>query len=116
MDDLNSIAGDPNYRDFFRENFLGFTEVLHDKHMSLPKYITAVKYVSYKLMGMTNEKAWQLSHPERYKECIQQKKDASYIRSVVCAYNKGLMVQRMLNQAMIPVWVLNQVIPRSEHG
>ena len=27
---------------------------------------------------------------------------------MVCAYNKGKVVQRLLTQSMIPVWVLNQ--------
>lgn len=108
VDTLNEVSGDENYRDVYRENLIGFANVLEDPNLTMPKYIAAVKYVSYKMMGMTNEKAWQFSHPERYKKCLQDKREPSYIRSVVCAYNKGKMVQQMLTQAMVPVWILNQ--------
>jgi hypothetical protein len=108
IDTLNQVAGDENFRDFFRENMLGYTNVLQDPNLTLPGYIAAVKYVSYKLMGCTNEEAWKRSHPERYQRCVDEQKDPAYIRSVVCAYNKGKMVQQMLQQSMIPIWVLNQ--------
>ena len=108
VDTINGVSQDENFRDFYRENILGFANVLEDPRLTMPKYLAAVKYVSFKIMGMTNEKAWELSHPERYQDCIKRKKDPSYIRSIVCAYNKGKMVQQMLQQAMVPVWILNQ--------
>jgi len=108
VDELNQVMDDPSYREQFRENLLGYTDVLQDPNLTLPGYISAVKYVSYKLMGMTNERSWKKTFPDRYQRLVDEKKEASYIRSVVCAYNRGKMVNQILLQTMVPVYVLNQ--------
>lgn len=108
VDNLNRLIEEPEYQEYFRENILGYIDVLQDPNTTLKGYIRAVKYVSYKLMGYTNENAWIKTFPERYQRLIDEAKDASYIRSLVCAYNKGQMVNRILEQTMVPTWVLNQ--------
>lgn len=108
VDELNQVMDDPSYREQFRENLLGYTDVLQDPNLTLPGYIAAVKYVSFKLMGLTNEKAWKKTFPDRYQRLIKEKKEDSYIRSVVCAYNRGKMVNQILQQTMVPIYVLNQ--------
>lgn len=108
VNDLNRIADDINFREFFRENVLSYIDVLQDPHSTMEGYIAAVKYVSFKSMGNTNEKAWKKTFPDRYQKFIDDGRDAGYIRSVVSAYNRGQMVQQMLRQALIPIWLLNQ--------
>jgi len=107
VDELNQMA-DENYREFFRENLLGYTSVLKDPNTTLPGYIAAIKYVCYKAMGDTNETAWKKAHPDRYQRCIDEQRPPEYIRSIVSAYNKGRMVQQLLTQSMAPIWLLNQ--------
>ena len=108
VDNLNQLVEEPEYREYFRENILGYIDVLQDPNTTLKGYIRAVKYVSYKLMGYTNENAWVKTFPERYQRLVEEEKDPSYIRSLVCAYNKGQLVNRILEQTMVPTWVLNQ--------
>ena len=108
VDNLNQMVVEPEFREHFRENILGYIDVLQDLNTSLKGYIRAVKYVSYKLMGFTNQEAWLRTFPERYQRLVEEKKPEAYIRSLVCAYNKGKLVNTIFEQTIVPTWVLNQ--------
>lgn len=107
VDSLNQMMVEPEYREHFRDNLLSYADVLQDPNTTMKGYIRAVKYVSYKLMGYTNQEAWVKTFPERYQRLMDEKKPDSYLRSLVCAYNKGQIVNRILEQTMVPTWVLN---------
>jgi len=108
VSELNQLCTEPEHRDAFRENLLSYTSVLNDPHVKLPSYIHAVKYVSYKLMGNTNEESWIKTFPERYQRLMTAKKDAGFIRSTVACYNRNKIVNAVWEQSMIPTWVFNQ--------
>ena len=108
VDNLNKLIEEPEYQEYFRENILGYIDVLPDPNTTLKGYIRAVKYVSYKLMGYSNQESWIKTFPERFQRLLDEAKPEAYIRSLVCAYNKGQMVNKILEQTMVPTWVLNQ--------
>ncbi len=108
VDHLNQMAIEPEYRENFRNNILGYVGVLNDPSTSLKGYIRAVKYVSYKIMGFSNQESWLRTFPERYQRLCNENKPDSYVRSLVWAYNQGKMVNQILEQTMVPTWVLNQ--------
>jgi hypothetical protein len=108
VDNLNHLIEEPEYQEYFRENILGYIDVLQDPNTTLKGYIRAVKYVSYKLMGMSNQESWIKTFPERFQRLLDEEKPEAYIRSLVCAYNKGQLVNKILEQTMVPTWVLNQ--------
>lgn len=110
VDELNLLVDEPEARDNFRENLIGYASVLMDKNVTLPGYVQAVKYVSYKLMGFTNQQSWIKTFPERYQRLIDDKKDALFIRSTVACYNRGQTVNKIIEQTLIPTYVLNQDI------
>jgi len=107
VDELNHLMAEPEYREQFRDNLLSYADVLQDPNTTLNGYIRAVKYVSYKLMGFTNQEAWIKTFPERYQRLCDEGKPDAYLRSLVCAYNKGQVVNRILEQTLVPTWVLN---------
>lgn len=108
VNDLNGVCQDPEIRDQFRQNFIGYTDVLQDPNSTLPGYVQAIKYVSYRLLGYSNFESWIKTFPERYQKLVDRGVDTQYIHSVVGAYNKGQMVQKILGQTMTPTWILNQ--------
>jgi len=108
VDDLNGITNDPEVRDHFRQNILGYTDVLMDPNSTLPGYVQAIKYVSYRLLGYSNQECWIKTFPDRYQKLLKKGVDNQYIHSIVGAYNKGQMVQKILGQTMVPSYVLNQ--------
>ena len=107
---VNNLIEDPEERDRYQENFLGYTDVLKDPKFSVKKYVDAVRYVSYKLAGSTNQQAYIKTFPDRYQRMLEEGKDGVHIRSVISGYNSGQMVNKILEQALIPTWVLNQDI------
>jgi hypothetical protein len=105
---INKMCAEPEYRENFRNNVLGFVDVLNDPSTSMKGYLKAVKYVSFKIMGFSNQESWLRTFPERYARLVQEDKADAYVRSLVCAYNKGKMVNQILQQSLVPTWVLNQ--------
>jgi len=108
VDELNKLVIDPEAREAFRENIAGYTSILQDPNIKLNTYIQAVKYVSYKLLGYTNQESWMKTFPVRYQRLIDLGKSATFIRSTVACYNRNKVVNLILEQSMVPVYVLNQ--------
>jgi len=107
VDKLNKLVTDPDERVHFRENLLSYTHVLQDPNVKLEAYIHAVRYVSYKLMGLTNQGAWIKTFPDRYQRILNDGKSPEHLRATVSGYNKNKIVAIVYEQALIPVHVLN---------
>ena len=111
MERLNaSLMGSETEREAIRENFLGYTSVCADSSYTLDQYLSAVKYCSFKLMGDNNLTAYAKTFPDRYARTLSDPDKASYINAYVGAYNKGKLVNAIMAQSMVPVYVLNQDI------
>lgn len=107
IDDVNKILQDPDFRETYRENLLSYTSVMNEGRFKMKTYIDAVKYVSYKLLGASNMVAWCKSFPVRYQELLNRKMEAKHIASIVSAYNKGVLVNKIFAQTLVPSHVLN---------
>lgn len=106
---LNSIS-DPIVAEEIRNNFLSYTGVLKDGKFKTTDYLNAVKYVTHKLLGRTNLEAYALTFPKRYADLVANGTSKKDISSYVAAYNKGKLVNMILEQTLVPTWVLNQDI------
>jgi len=107
VDTLNKLVTDPDERVYFRENLLSYTHVLQDPNVKLEAYIHAVRYVSYKLMGMTNQDAWIKTFPDRYQRILNDGKSDVHLRATVSGYTKNKIVATVYEQALMPIYVLN---------
>jgi len=102
---VNSILQDPDIREEYRDNILGYIDVLQEGKWKFTDYISAVKYVSYKLRGDTNMAAYTKTFPDRVARFrAEGKKDYS---PWVTAYGKSKLVNEILSRSMIPTHVLN---------
>jgi len=70
--------------------------------------VHAVAYVSYKLMGNSNQDAYFKTFPQRYSSLVSRGATPKDISAYVAAYNKGKLVNLILEQTLVPVWILNQ--------
>jgi len=104
---INSLVTEPEARNVFRQNIMGYTSVLNDSSVKMRNYLEAVLYVSYKLMDDTNQEAWIKTFPDRYDRLIQQQKSPEFIRATVSSYHKGKLVTALLEQSITPTWVVN---------
>jgi len=108
VDQLNSLSKDPEEARYIRDNFVTFSQVLQEGRYKIGDYVRAVMYVSHKVMGKTNLDAYKATFPDRHANMINAGKPAKDIASIVTAYNKGMLVTKIMERAMVPTWILNQ--------
>lgn len=108
VDQINNIAADPELAETIRNNFVSFTSVMKDGKFKIEDYLNAVTYVSFKLMGYTNQDAYCRTFPARYQALVARGALSKDISAYVSAYNKNKLVNLIYEQTAIPTWVLNQ--------
>jgi len=103
---LNTLETDG--ADLVRENWLTHANILREGTYSMEQYTTAIKYVSLKQMGHTNQQAYSIALADRYQELRAKGYDDQRISSHVSAYHKSGLVQKLLAQSTIPLYMLYQ--------
>ena len=91
IDFINTTEGD-EFRDIYKENLVGFADVIEGGRYKMLDYINAVKFVSYKLIGDSNTIAYAKTFPDRYQRLVDKNTPAKTISSFSTAYNKGDLV------------------------
>lgn len=107
VDTINNISNDPLVAEQIRENFVSYVSVLKDGKFKTEDYLSAVAYVSYKLMGDSNKEAWAKTFPNRFQLLKAKGAQEKEISAHVAAYHKGKLVNLILEQSLVPTWVLN---------
>src|SRR5690606_32437656 len=107
VDTLNQIADDPDEAQAIQENFITFTSVLKEGKYKTSDYVNAVKFVSYKLMDMTDQDAYFKTFPDKLTRWTAEGKDKRWMSGHISMYKKGKLVQAILEQSLVPTWVLN---------
>lgn len=107
-DKVNSVSKDPEIAKNIRENFISHVTVLKDGRFKADDYLNAVAYVSYKMMGHTNQESYKRTFPNRYQTLVSKGMTDKDISAYVAAYNKNKLVNLIMEQTIIPAWVLNQ--------
>ena len=107
VDAINQFSNDPIIAENIRENFLSYSGVLRDGKFKTEDYLNAVAYCSYKLMGDSNQDAYFRTFPQRYAALVAAGRTPKEISSYVASYNKGQLVNKIMEQALVPSWVLN---------
>jgi hypothetical protein len=110
VDQLNNLGTDPDIAEAIRENFLSYTKVLQEGKFKPEDYLYAVKFVSFKLMGYSNQDAYYRTFPQRHAALVARGADPQEISAYVSMYAKGKLVNLILEQTLVPTWVLNQDI------
>ncbi len=108
IDKINNTLSEPEMYEAYRDNLLSYSKVMADGRFKIDQYISAVKYVSHKLMGATNIEAYSKTFPDKMQRFAAQGVAAKDIASYVTAYNKSKLVNLIFEQTLIPSYVLNQ--------
>ena len=105
LDRIVESVSDSDVAEQFKENFITYLNVLSKGKYKMEDYISAVKYISFKLLGYSNIKAYAATFPERY----QRLKDEGQqqIEAFVSMYARGKLVNQIYEQTMVPTYVLN---------
>ena len=107
-DMINQISADPLIAEQIKDNFLSYTSVLKEGKYKVEDYLNAVAYCSYKLMGDSNQDAYFKTFPQRYANLVAAGRTPKEISAYVAAYAKGQLVNKIMEQTLVPSWVLNQ--------
>lgn len=107
-DTLNQLACAPEEADLVRENFITFSKVLSEGKFKTEDYLNAVRYCTYKIMGYTHRDAYAKTFPDRWNLLALKGAPDKDISAYVSGYHKGQLVTKILQQAMIPGWLLHQ--------
>lgn len=107
IDRVNTTLSDPELMEQYRDNLIGYTKVMSDGKFKIEQYLDAVRYVSFKLMGSTNIDAYMKTFPDKYQGFLASGVAGKDIASYVTAYNKGKLVNLIMEQTLVPVHVLN---------
>ena len=110
VDRVTSLTNDPEVAENYRNNVVSYTAVLKEGRFKVEDYLNAVAYVSFKIMGYSNQDSYKRTFPQRYTNLIANGADEKTVSSYVSAYNKNKLVNLIVEQTLVPVWVLNQDI------
>ena len=108
VDGINSLLSDPDMAEQYRDNLLGYTHVIKEGKFKLASYVSAVKYVTQKMMGKNNQDAHMATFPDKWNDWYSRGVDAKTISTYVSAYNASALVNLILEQTLVPNWILNQ--------
>jgi len=108
VNQLNALSKDPEEARYIRDNFVSFSQVLQEGRFKVGDYVHAVMYVSHKVMGKSNQDSYKATFPERYASMVHAGKPQKDIASIITAYNKGILVTKVMERAIVPSWILNQ--------
>lgn len=108
IDRINTTLSKPELFEQYRNDLLSYTRVMQDGKFKIEDYINAVKYVGFKVMGCTNIDAYSKTFPERIERFHDENVSPKDIASYVTAYNKGILVNKLMEQTLVPTHILNQ--------
>lgn len=108
IDRINATLSKPELFEQYRNDLLSYTRVMQDGKFKVEDYINAVKYVGFKVMGCTNIDAYTRTFPERIERFHDENVSPKDIASYVTAYNKGILVNKLMEQTLVPTHILNQ--------
>ena len=104
-DMVNNMTNDPTVAEFLRENFITYTHILQEGKWGAEQYTNAVTYVTHKLLGRSNQEAFQLTFPVRYQELVQRGTTSKEIAAYVSGYHRTKLVNAIMEKCLIPVHV-----------
>lgn len=107
-DQINNLVSDPLVAEQIRNNFISYTRVLQDGKFKTEDYLHAVAYVSFKHMGYTNQDAYFKTFPQRHAALLAKGATPKDISAYVSAYHKGKLVNLIMEQSLVPIWLVNQ--------
>lgn len=109
LERVNAVAdGNEELISLFRDNMMNYETAVSEGKYTSQDYVNAIMFVTFKNLGYTDIDAYSRVFPDRYKEKLAKGYDRNRIAVDVSAYTHNKLVQTLINQMMIPVWLLNQ--------
>lgn len=101
------LSGDPEVCERYRENVIGYTHVLKQGKFKMTGYLDAVRYVTYKMMNLTNADAYSRTFPDKMVKFAADGVDAKTISTYVHGYHHSKLVTLVMDQVLVPAHIVN---------
>ena len=108
VDTINTIFTDPYEREAYLEDIVSYSSVLQTGKIRIGLYLDAVRFVGFKMKGDTNQLAYIKTFPDRYKHYMNKGLTENELTSHVSHYANAGLVNKILEQSIIPGWIFNQ--------
>jgi len=105
VDNINNISSDPDFAKFYRENLITYTTCIKEGVFSVSDYVSAIKYITYKVLGDTNKDAYIKTFPDRFKSMREKEYSDKAMNASITAYNKGKLVSLLMERTIIPMHI-----------
>jgi len=107
VEHINSILVHSDIAEEYKENLISYTSVLATGKVRMTDYVDAVRFVTYKMLGDTNTRAFAKTFPYRYQDWIKRKFEPREMSSRAAAFNRTRLVTKIIEQSLVPVHILN---------
>ena len=104
----NLVTSDPDMAAYYRENFITYSKVLNEGKFTVDEYLNAVMYCSHRLAGETTKDSYLRVFPHKATEWLVKGVKTKTQDAYVSMYNNTKLVRKIMEQSVIPIWVLNQ--------
>ena len=104
----NLVTSDPDMAAYYRENFITYSKVLNEGKFTVDEYLNAVMYCSHRLAGETTKDSYLRVFPHKAAEWLVKGVKSKTQDAYVSMYNNTKLVRKIMEQSVIPIWVLNQ--------
>lgn len=108
LDRINSSITDPEGWEIYKEGLLDYQGVLQSGKYKISSYVDAVRYVTFKLLGATNQDAYAKTFPDKFNDFVARGMSSKTISAYVSAYHNGKLVSQIIEQSLVPFWLVNQ--------
>jgi hypothetical protein len=110
VDKINLIAAEPEAGEEFKQNLFSYSTVIANGSYSLKEYTNGVWFVTLILLGHKDIDAYRIVFKDRYRKLIDKGLDRSKISAYATAVKKTKIVSQLLEQTMVPSYILNAPI------
>ena len=108
LERVHSLLDEPEIWPDYRDNLLNLGTVLGEGRYKIEDYVCAVQFVSWRLGGLSVYDAYGRVFPDRVERWEKERITEERRRSYVSMYYRGKLVVRLMEQVMVPSWILNQ--------
>ena len=109
-DMVNSDIDDSTTKQEFREHLIGWVDVMAEGKWKFQDYINACKFMTFKLVGDSQQAAWVKVFPDRYQAMVDSGQSDKAIASRISLYNSNPLVQKIAERTLPSLHVLNSDI------
>ena len=111
VDEINHLVEDPDYGEEFKSATLNYMDILSGKEpYSLREYLDAVKFYSLTATAISQAEAYMKVFPERLQARLDRGQGKEEMRSESARFNQTALVNRIRNQALVPLHLVNQSV------